>query len=323
MWIGPAGHLLKTLVAATFLMVLLRGAFSQEDVTRNSEHFDYDATATLGLKEVSVKQRDSLSIHDITYISSNGGEVPAYLVVPKGPGKYAAILWAHWLMPNSPTSNREEFLNEAIACAPAGVISLLIDAPQARPGFKPTPNPVLIAQQVIDLRRGVDLLLSRSDVDPKRIAYVGHSWDAGTGAILDTLDKRIAAFVFMGGPQSNLQYVLFSDSPRMVSARKNMDIKKVEQTMQANAWADPGSYVAHLGPAPALFQYGLHDEEWVPLMDAKDYFAMSSGPKEVKFYDSGHALNAQARLDRFEFLHQHLALLPLSPGNLESIPDTK
>jgi len=245
------------------------------------------------------------------------------LVTPKGPGKYAAILWAHWLMPNSPTSNREEFLNEAIACAPAGVISLLIDAPQARPGFKPTPNPVLIAQQVIDLRRGVDLLLSRSDVDPKRIAYVGHSWDAGTGAILDTLDKRIAAFVFMGGPQSNLQYVLFSDSPRMVSARKNMDIKKVEQTMQANAWADPGSYVTHLGPAPALFQYGLHDEEWVPLMDAKDYFAMSTGPKEVKFYESGHALNAQARLDRFEFLHQHLALLPLSPGNLESIPDTK
>jgi len=102
-------------------------------------------------------------------------------------------------MPNSPTSNREEFLNEAIACAPAGVICLLIDAPQVRPGFKPTPNPVLIAQQVIDLRRGVDLLLLRSDVDPKRIAYVGHSWDAGTGAILDAVDKRIAAFVFMGG----------------------------------------------------------------------------------------------------------------------------
>ena len=62
-------------------------------------------------------------------------------------------------------------------------------------------------------------------------------------------------------------------------------------------------HVTHLGPAPALFQYGLQDEEWVPLKDAKDYFAMSSGPKEVKFYDSGHAFNAQARLDRFEFLH--------------------
>jgi hypothetical protein len=208
------------------MMVLLRGAFPQEDLTRYAEHFDDDATTPLGVKEVSVKQRDSVSIHGITYVSPNGGEVPAYLVVPKGQGKFAAILWGHWLMPNSPTSNREEFLNEAVACAPAGVISLLIDAPQARPGFKPNPNPVLIARQVIDLRRGVDLLLSRSDVDPARIAYVGHSWDAGTGAILDAVDKRFAAFVFMGGPQSNLQYVLFSDSPRMVAARKSMDITK-------------------------------------------------------------------------------------------------
>jgi hypothetical protein len=305
------------------MMVFLGGAFPQEDLTRSAEHFDYDATTPLSVKEVSVKQRDSVSIHDITYISPNGGEVPAYLVVPKGPGKFAAILWGHWLMPNSPTSNREEFLNEAIAFAPAGVISLLIDAPQARPGFKPTPNPVLTARQVIDLRRGVDLLLSSSDVDPSRIAYVGHSWDAGTGAILDAVDKRFAAFVFMGGPQSNLQYVLSSDSPRMISVRKSMDITKLKQTMQTNAWADPGSYGTHLGPASALFQYGLQDEEWVPLKDAKDYFAMSSGPKEVKFYDSGHSLNAQARLDRFEFLHQHLALLPLSREIMESIPDTK
>jgi hypothetical protein len=75
-----------------------------------------------------------------------------------------------------------------------------------------------------------------------------------------------------------------------------------------------------LDQAPALFQYGLQDEEWVPLKDAKDYFAMSSGPKDVKFYECGHALNAQAHLDRFEFLQRHLALLPSTMG---SIPDTK
>jgi hypothetical protein len=39
------------------------------------------------------------------------------------------ILWGHWPMPNSPASNREEFLKEAIALAPTGVVSLLIDAP--------------------------------------------------------------------------------------------------------------------------------------------------------------------------------------------------
>jgi hypothetical protein len=34
------------------------------------------------------------------------------------------------------------------------------------------------------------------------MAYVGHGVDAGNGAVLDAVDKRFAAFVFMGGPQS-------------------------------------------------------------------------------------------------------------------------
>jgi hypothetical protein len=42
----------------------------------------------------------------------------------------------------------------------------------------------------------------------------------------------------------------------------------------------------------------------VPLQDAKDYIAMSSGPKTVQFYDADHALNAKAGVDRDEFLHK-------------------
>ena len=313
----------KIFVAAAITMFLLRNSAAQEHGTPDAGHFDYSVSAPLEGKEVSVERRDGASIHNIVYTSPGGGVVPAYLVVPSRPGKFAGILWGHWLMPSSSTANRQEFLNEAIAFAAAGVVSLLIDAPQARPGFTPSPNPVLTKQQVVDLRRGIDLLVARPDVDPKRIAYVGHSWNAGTGAILDAVDKRVAVFAFMGGPQSNREYVLFSDSPRVVSARKGMDMAKVEQTMQTNAWADPGSYPTLLGPGPALFQYGLQDEEWVPLKDAKDYFASSAGPKEIKFYDCGHALNAQARLDRFAFLRQHLNLQPLPRGTLESIADTR
>ncbi|WP_158792103.1 hypothetical protein [Granulicella sp. L60] len=92
--------------------------------------------------------------------------------------------------------------------------------------------------------------------------------------------------------------------------RKTTDVAKVEQTMKTNAWADPESYADSLGPAPALFQYGLHDEDWVPLQDAKDYIARSSGPKTVQFYDADHALNSKATVDRDEFLHKALTLKP-------------
>ena len=285
-------------------------ALAQAPSLDNAPHFAYDNRAALEVKQVSAEVRDGVTVQDLTYTGGNGDSVPAYLVIPKGGGKFAGVIWGHWLMPGAANSNRQEFLKEAISLAPSGVVSLLIDAPQARPNFKPTPNPVLVAQQVMDLRRGLDLLLSRADVDPTRIAYVGHSWDAGNGAILDAVDKRFAAFVFMSGPQSTKELVLSSDSPRYAPMRKTIDMAKVEQTMKTNAWADPGSYADKLGPAPALFQYGLHDEDWVPLQDAKDYIAMSSGAKTVQFYDADHALNAKAGVDRDDFLRKTLKLAP-------------
>jgi dienelactone hydrolase len=277
---------------------------------RAEAHFTYDKGAPLDLKLLSIKTLGTVVVQDITYSGRDGETVPAYLVIPKSERKFAAVIWGHWLMPGARNSNREEFLDEAVALAPAGVISLLIDAPQARPEYKPTPNPALVAQQVADVRRGLDLLLSRPDVDADRIAYVGHSWDAGIGAILDALDKRFSAFVFMSGPQSMREYVLSSDSPRMVAMRRTADLAKLEQSLTANAWADPGSYAGKFGPAAALFQYGLHDEEWVPLADAKDYLAMATGPKKAEFYDADHALNAKARLDRSSFLRAELSLRP-------------
>jgi dienelactone hydrolase len=283
---------------------------AQTSGSDNAAHFSYDSQTGLDLKQVSVTVQDGVTVQDITYTGGNGVSVPAYLVLPKGSGKFAGVIWGHWLMPGAADANRKEFLKEAISLAPAGIVSLLIDAPQARPNFKPTPNPVLVAQQVTDLRRGMDLLLSLPDVDATRIAYVGHSWDAGNGAILDAIDKRFSAFVFMSGPQSQMEYVLSSDSPRLAPMRKTTDMAKVEQSMKANAWADPGSYSASLGPAPAMFQYGLHDEDWVPLQDAKDYVARSSGPKTVRFCDADHALNSKASVDRDDFLRETLKLTP-------------
>ena len=109
----------------------------------------------------------------------------------------------------------------------------------------------MTAQQVIDLRRGLDLLLSRSDVDTKRLAYVGHSFDAQCGSILDAVDKRPAAFVFMGNPVPVRELVLFSDLPNVVWFRRSGPMDKLRAYLaylDANTWADPATYAAHLGP---------------------------------------------------------------------------
>jgi len=315
-------------LAALLILVLLEPVFAQNSYRQAVKHFEYDARAPLDIQEISVQQRGGAKIHDITYASPKGGVVPAYLVVPDGRGKFAAILWGHWMMPKSPTANRGEFLDEAVAIAPAGVVSLLIDAPYVRPGFKPDPNPLgpqdaeVTQQQVIDLRRGLDLLLSRSDVDAKRVAFVGHSFDAQCGAILDAVDKRPAAFVFMGNPVSVRETVLSSDRPDIVQFRNSVPMDKLKAYLDANDWTDPATYAAHLGPAPAFFQYGTHDE-FLPVDEARHYFESSAGPKQMKFYDSTHALNAAARLDRYEFLRRRFALPALPPGTLEKVPQTR
>jgi cephalosporin-C deacetylase-like acetyl esterase len=285
-----------------------QSAFGQFSSAGDASHFSYDGSVSLGVSVVSTKAEAGVTVEDITYRGADGDTVPAHLVIPPGTGKFAALVWGHWLMPGAANSSWDEFLSESIALAPRGVISLLIDSPQHRPGFKPEPNPTLVSQQVIDLRRGLDLLISRSDVDASRIGYVGHSWNAGNGAILDAVDKRFAAFVFMSGPQSTFEYMVSSNSPRMLALRNTADMSKVESTLKANAWADPASYAKDFGPAPALFQYGLHDDDWVPQADAKDYVAMASGPKQVQFYDADHALNDKARMDRDQFLGKTLHL---------------
>jgi dienelactone hydrolase len=325
----------KEILVKSFLAVLvvvfggpLRPAFAQDSYSSAVKHFEYDAHAPLDSREVSVHDRNGVQIHDITYASPMGGMVPAYLVAPNRKRRFAAILWGHWMMPDSPTANRSEFLEEAIALAPAGVVSLLIDAPSVRPGFQPNPDPLssqnadVTAQQVIDLRRGLDLLLAREDVDPQRLAYVGHSFDASCGAILDAVDKRPAAFVFMGNPQSTRDFILTSEAPQFVSFRKSVPAAKLQQYLDAYYWADPATYAAHLGPAPALFQYANHDE-FVPVTGAKHYFEISSLPKEIRFYDANHALNAEARRDRYDFLRKHLNLPRVPSEDLDKVPITK
>src|SRR6185503_12004023 len=168
-------------------------------------HFDYDQKTPLNIKQVGVQHRARASVYDVTYDSLKGGVVPAYLVVPKGRGPFAAVIWGHWYWNNSSMRNRREFLDEAIVLAQAGVVSLLTDGPVARPGHEATKDPfddrnaAEFFQQVMDMRRGVDLLLARRNVDRKRIAFVGHSYNAGVGALLSGVDRRFKAFVLMAG----------------------------------------------------------------------------------------------------------------------------
>jgi dienelactone hydrolase len=275
--------------------------------------FDYDRSLPLDVKELGVEDRNGVHIHDLSYQSPKGGRVTAYLIVPSGQRrKLAGVIFMH-----SRPGSRKNFLDEALSLTKAGAVSLLIDAPFSRAGeskrefdptvTKPEADRDIYIQTVVDLRRGVDLLVSRSDVDPKRIGFMGHSYGAHTGAVLAGVEKRIRAYVIMAGAPSLTEFLRTSTLPAIVKTRAALTKEQQENYFNTLADVDPINYIGHVAPAALFLQFGKRDG-YPTEEKAKFYSEKASKPKLVRFYDAGHALNDEAQRDRAAWLREQLGI---------------
>ena len=167
------------------------------------------------------------------------------------------------------------------------------------------------------MRRGVDLLTARRDVDPERIAYVGHSCNAGVGALLSGLDRRFKAFVLMAGSMSD---EISQNTKEFQEFRQKTGPDKVDAFIAKYSYLDQGKFVSHAAPAFVFLQYGSR-ETFLNAERARQYAAIVSEPKQLKIYDAEHALNAEARRDRIQFLIEQLRLKPLPDAVIASIPN--
>jgi hypothetical protein len=301
--------------------------------------FDYDTKTGLEQRETNIEKRDNSMFIELNYAGSNGDRVPAYLIIPHGKGPFPAIIWGHWLKQGSPLANKDEFLDEALALAHSGVLSLLIDAPQARHDFGPVEKDTLAAarqqgdaavHQVIDLRRAVDLLRLRRDVDPKRIAYVGHSWDAHVGAIFAGVESRVCCFVLMASGYFLEEDTFASHDPQTLARIKEVGAEQVRDYFHDYAFDDPVYFLGHTTSESIFLQFSAADLAGQPsaAADAKaraqKYLdAFSSHDKQMTIYDAPHALNSAARLDRVRWLEKHLGFKKVDEKELEAVPQVK
>jgi hypothetical protein len=249
-----------------------------------SHLFDYDAKKPLDIHDQIIEEFDGGSLHDITYTSPKGGPVAAYLVVPKSKGPFAAILFGHW-----GNGTRAEFIPEAKLYARTGAVSLIPDYPWDRPQpwhktpdhyDKPQLDREIQIQAVVDLRRGIDLLLARPDVDPKRLAYVGHSYGAQWGSILSAVDKRMKTSVLMAGVAEIGDILLRGDDPGIVDFRKSRPPGQLERYAQVTGDIDAIHFVGHAKPIPLLLQFA-NFEQYFDKSSMAHYAATASDPKKV------------------------------------------
>jgi len=184
------------------------------------------------------------------------------------------------------------------------------------------------AHQVIDLRRAVDLLRLRRDVDPKRIAYVGHSWDAHVGAILAGVETRICCYVLMASGYSDEEDAFSSTDPGRVARIKQVGEDRVREYFHDYAFDDPIHFVSHTDRDSIFLQFAAGDfgpnrAQSYKAQAQKYLDSFSSKDKQMAVYDAGHALNAAARVDRYRWLQKHLGFKKVDEKELEGIPQLK
>jgi cephalosporin-C deacetylase-like acetyl esterase len=283
-----------------FITVLILGIAIVAAQTSAPPSFDYDASKPA---DVQVASAAAATVRQLTYSQLDGTRNGATLVTGSaGQGERPAVLFVHWYEPPRPTSNRTEFLAEAVDLAALGVTSLLIDAPWASERWFPTRDSEkdydFSVQQVKDLRRALDVLLAQPGIDKTRVALVGHDFGAMYGALAAAADPRVAAFIYMAGTRSFSDWFLFA--PKREGAAKDAFVATL-------APLDPIKYLPKIAPRPILLQFGTKDQ-FVKNEAATAMADAIMGPKTVKTYDFEHELTYQARLDRLAWLKEQLKL---------------
>ena len=286
--------------------------------------FLYDQQASLELTILSERFQNGTSIQDVTYASPRGGEVPAYLIFSSTQAPGAGLIFGHW-----GEGNREEFVDEAVILARLGFASLCPDAPFQRPVEHEPPLveiPQSDLQWIVDVRRGVDLLLERFKFPSEHLGYVGHSYGATLGGVIAGIEHRIRVYVIMAGVADLAEYMQTTTHPLLVEERKHTPPEVYRAYLAAQAPLDARHYIGKAAPSHLLFQFA-RDDEYVSVKDGEHYFEFASEPKQIAWYDHcNHAFNAQARLDRAIFLceqfslarpsHEMLTLLEQVPSQL-------
>ena len=259
-----------------------------------SQDFSFDRQ-----RPFAVADRD-VSVREITYAGPSGEATEATLVAPAAPGRHPAVLFVHWYGPEHTTSNRTQYVPDALALARHGIVSLLVDTPWSEPSWFPTRQPdndvTFSNSQVKRIQRAVDVLASLDRVDPGRLALVGHDFGAMYGAVVAGLDRRITTFAFVAGTARFADWFLLG---------RKLDAEARASVYDELAPFDPVRHLPTVTAGAVLLQFATKDQ-YVTADAAKALIDAVKAPKESKFYDCGHEMNREAMDDRVAWLIRSL-----------------
>lgn len=264
--------------------------------------FDYDEGAQFSVRTVDSWRNGNLRVSSVSYPSPRGGRVSALIVAPYGDGSFAGLIVQHGL-----PGNKLQVLQTAEDLARTGAVVIAIDAPWSRrkelPNFTERDRSDQI-QLMVDLRRAVDLLQSRDDVDDDRIAYFGVSYGGAMGGLFAGVEDRLAAVVLDVGDGGLVTH--FTGADDKYGPLSQLPAARRKRWLDAMRPIEPIKWIGR-AKAAILFQSARNDQ-LVPPADARKYHEAAGRPKDIRWYDSDHFLPPKAGCDAAQWLEKKIGI---------------
>lgn len=270
---------INTLLATLFISLVSCGGKKELPVSR---YYDYDQYLPLMDSVCLITDTIDYTLFYLTYRSVHDAEVTGLLTLPgEGKAPYPVVILMHGLGDRK-TVDYVEAGNKFLLDAGYAVLRLDIsnhgDRFRYDYDFDPTGNyPYwtrdIISQTVFDLRRSVDFIQTRDELDHERIGYFGISLGGIIGTIFCGIEERVKVpVIVLAGGNLNLMFGMdaFSD-----------DTKNYLSVME------PINYVKMISPRPLLMINASNDDV-VPPLTSKLLFKAAKKPKKIIWYPTKH-----------------------------------
>jgi len=316
---GSSRGFLFLTVASALLLTSIRGGLcstyasgglmSQQDLLK---YYEYEQSLHLNASEEVLVRESGYKVLKVYFDSVNGERVPGLLSLPEKEAKVPCVVFPHGY-----GGNKDDILAGAGLIANEGYAVISIDAEyhgERREEGKELYSPNVtdsvrgIIQTVIDLRRAVDYLETRPEIDPEKIGYAGGSMGGILGAIFIGVEPRIkaAALIVAGGNMSLMvqesQHFTMPAIKEFLQ-RENMSYDELQELLDP---IDPINFIGNFSPRPVVFHLGKYDTV-VPAEAGRQLFEMAGEPKQIYWYDTGHDVPFDLVLARIlDFMDRNL-----------------
>lgn len=284
----------------------------------------------LAMKTKETVQGDGYKRHSIVFENVHAERITAYLYVPDGlkPGeKRPGVVALHPTGPQGKEiidgqSPRGMSRGYGLELALRGYVVIAPDYPsfgdQKDYDFIKSPYASGTMKAISDNMRCIDLLQSRDEVDPAKIACIGHSLGGHNALFTAAFDERIAVVVTSCG-WTPFHY--YYEGKKLMNWAHERYMPRMRNIYQSDPDMQPFDFievVAAIAPRSVYSNSPVNDHNFevagvrAGIMEVEKIYTLFRASENlvVRYPDYGHDFQEESRREAYRFIDRHAGYIP-------------